>query len=401
MKRLLAVLLCAALLTGCSLSQKAEELTGRMRGFLTDLRGAEEASAPAQPAPTAQPAVLRICWQAENAAVRAAVEEYAAARGITLETADSPQEADLLLSAQDPGEDGTDLSDASFGQLAAAIAESGAAEGCRALCVGADQYGWQADGAMLESLLGDAGQDLQACSWAEFDAFARAVEDWIEQPGEQTVTLNGNEYTLAAAADENTLLLEAVFTAEADDCGGPLFTPALLAAGEEPTQNRLTGPLNSVYQTLTLEATSFAEGGAQALADGKALFYRGTRGAVAALDAECAGRLTTLAVKFSFESSDFAADSGYTAEQLLTQPVAQGGTWLSIPAPAAQTEGGRQARGFLLWALKNGRLAPAQADGLPAAELSGEQVAALNEAWQDASQRWEFVYAAAPVLLQG
>ena len=77
--------------------------------------------------------------------------------------------------------------------------------------MGRSLYGYWANGAMLEALLGEGGaQALQNASWAEWSDFVETLQDWLAEPGAATVTLSGSDYALPEAKPD-TLNATGVF----------------------------------------------------------------------------------------------------------------------------------------------------------------------------------------------
>lgn len=77
-------------------------------------------------------------------------------------------------------------------------------------------YGYIFDRDMLADLFGvedvtDLTDDLRACSYNDFMGFVSAVETYIAAPSAASVTVNGNEYTFAAAKTGKAQMLSGVF----------------------------------------------------------------------------------------------------------------------------------------------------------------------------------------------
>ncbi len=137
-----------------------------------------------------------------------------------------------------------------------------------ALPVGRSLYAYWADSATLTALFGaDPTDDLRAASWAEWSDAAETLTAWLAEPSAETVTLNGQDYTLPESRPAGTEALTGVFALPEQGraaFGMPLFTGALLAAGDTRTEDTLTGPLNGVYSALTLELQNRGGDGAAA-----------------------------------------------------------------------------------------------------------------------------------------
>lgn len=351
MKRLAALILAAVFLAGCS----ALEWLPRLG------ENASQADAPGQT--VRQETVLPVYLEA-GALMPPSLEQYGEERGITLTQVEDPAQAGLSVLAAPPQEPDNwrPLQD----QLAL---DQLLEEETRYLTGETVPYGYQINTDALNELFGGSAplDDLKASTYAEWKAFVQAAAAWLEEPGETTVTLNGVSYTLAGAKGT---ALEGVSGVFAIDCktgyGLEALTPALTASGGDTTAARLTGPLNSSWETFGLEQGYLAQGdtdaaGAKALfEEGKALFYRG-RGQ------------DVLAMKCSFDSTDMAPDSGATVEGLATTPAQVPAGWLAVSAQAEE-EVARQGMGYLVWL--------ASTQGLPeqATIMTGNQSAQANEA---------------------
>ncbi len=328
MKRFLCPLLALALLAGCSAPGTLPAAT------------AETAAAPT-PAP--QQLTVYYAAGAESPA-GAALRAYAAAQGVELTELgpqDDPAAADLAVLQAEPAADGSWLNLREDTLLATAAARGGltredglAADTVYALPLGKALYAYWADGALLAALLG-GGQDavtadLQAASWEEWSSLAETLTEWLAEPAETTVTLNGRDYALPAERPAEAAGLTGVFSlcAEPMTAGGgslPLYTSALLAAGAES------------------QAAA-----AQAVAGGTALFYRGSlAGWRQYTGSALAESLVWLPVKCDLVQSDLG-DTEYNLTGLLNYPVLAGEAWLGIPAGASE-QGRQAAAAAMLW----------------------------------------------------
>lgn len=355
MKRLLATLLAAACLAGCSAQESSAP---------------QGATLPA--APQAEPQSLTVyCDLPEGSAGRAALDAYAQAQQVTVEFTSGEEglaSADLaLLAAQpDSAEGWTDLSGDPL--LAAAAGRAGlpaeGQEGVTALPLGRTLYAYWADSEVLTALLGEnCLTDLQNASWAEWSAFADALTAWIAAPAETALTLNGSSYTLPAEAPEAAAGLEGVFAMAGGDAvsglSGGLFTNALLAAGGEYTDQALTGPLNGLYSALVLEADHAAgdrgqsmQDAANALAGGSALFCRGLLSdLVAVMGADAAQTLVPLPVKCQLEDSDLTTEE-YNLSGLMNYPTLACAGYLAVPDNGSAD--GKAAASAILWLYGSG-----------------------------------------------
>lgn len=356
MKRFLCPLLALALLAGCSAPGTLPAAT------------AETAAAP-----TPAPQQLTVYYAAgPESPAGAALRAYAAAQGVELTELgpqDDPAAADLAVLQAEPAADGSWLNLREDTLLATAAARGGltredglAADTVYALPLGKALYAYWADGALLAALLG-GGQDavtadLQAASWEEWSSLVETLTDWLAEPAETTVTLNGRDYALPAERPAEAAGLTGVFSlcAEPMTAGGgslPLYTSALLAAGATRSEDTLTGPLNGVYSALTLELENAAgaesqAAAAQAVAGGTALFYRGSlAGWRQYTGSALAESLVWLPVKCDLVQSDLG-DTEYNLTGLLNYPVLAGEAWLAIPAGASE-QGRQAAAAAMLW----------------------------------------------------
>ena len=188
MKRIAAILLASCLLAGCGAA-----------GTMDDV-----AVLPAATAETAGQSLTVYCDAPEQSALRAALQQYSDAQGVTVTYTQDAAAADLaLLSAMPEGDGWQDLTGQPL--LAAAASRAGLpAEGqdtVTALPLGRSLYAYWANGELLTALLGETGlTDLQNASWAEWSALVQDLTAWLDAPAETALTLNGNAYTLPAQA---------------------------------------------------------------------------------------------------------------------------------------------------------------------------------------------------------
>lgn len=354
MKRLLATLLAAACLAGCSAQESSSQ----------------GATLPA--APAAETHSLTVyCDLPEGSAGRTALNAYAESQSVTVELVSGEEglaSADLaLLSAPPASAEGwTDLTGDTM--LAAAASRAGlpaeGQEGVTALPMGRTLYAYWADSNVLTALLGeDCVTDLQNASWAEWSAFADKVTAWIASPAETSLTLNGETYTLPAEKPEAAAGLEGVFAMsggeESASLGGALFTNVLLAAGSEYTDQTLTGPLNGLYSAIVLEADHTAGDGAQSMQDaasalggGKALMYRGLLSdIVSVIGSDAAQTLVPLPVKCQLEDSDITNEE-YNLSGLMNYPTLACAGYLAVPDNGSSDL--EEAASAILWLYGSG-----------------------------------------------
>ena len=403
MKRLLTILLAAALLAGCG---------GRLR-LLPD-GGQAPASSPVPQATEAPDRVLTV-WD-ESGALSEALALYSESQGVRVEPAADAASAALAVSAAQPAADSAlDLSQQGELVQGMAGALTGGQEGCFGLPLANSAYGYLASAARLRALLGAEFDpaDLQKASAAEWRDFVDALNGWLEQPAETDLTLNGKEYALPGEKPAELAALEAVFAVAADDrFAGPVLAPVLgtcyktaeEAAAGGRTDAQLTGALNSLWTLLTDEAGSLAgagEGGAApgraeaqaAFAEGKALFFRAST-AQSGLSAE---DTVVVPLKFTFDDTDL--HGGFSLEELTGMPVVKSGGWVYLPA-AADENGRAEACAFLLWlyASEAGRQlmdGGSGAEGLPdlSAALSAEAMEAIDAAGNELAALTQFTTA--------
>ena len=359
MKRIAAILLASCLLAGCGAA-----------GTMDDV-----AVLPAATAETAGQSLTVYCDAPEQSALRAALQQYSDAQGVTVTYTQDAAAADLaLLSAMPEGDGWQDLTGQPL--LAAAASRAGLpAEGqdtVTALPLGRSLYAYWTNGELLTALLGETClTDLQNASWAEWSALVQDLTAWLDAPAETALTLNGNAYTLPAQAPEAAAGLQGVFAVPGGEpaatWSGAALTGALLAAGDERTDTALTGPLNGVYSALTLELenAASAEGtladAASALAGGQALFVRaGLADLTAVLGTDAVQSLVPVPFKCYFEQSDLTTEE-YDLTGLMNYPTLACAGYLAIPAGSGNADGAASA---ILWLYGSGTGNTALTDGL-------------------------------------
>ena len=344
MKRILSMLVCAALLAGCS-------------GLNLAPSRPQEEQAPQETQPTQEPTRLAVSLGKSDEALKTLFEAYGAEQNVTVEYTGADQ-CDLAVLRARPGEgwvslEGDSLYEALCGML-------GVEAGQNCLPLGSYGYGYLVNIQMLGALLGEgAVQDLQGCSQGEWPAFCGALESWIDSPSARSVTLSGNAYTLPAAADETTGSLEAVFVladGETDCYGGEVLSYPLAAAGslDTLTAQALAGPAQALYDVFEREAGSLwrPEGSdepleraqaEEAFLNGKALFYRAdtVRGGVLAGQGMSLG---LMGLKLDLAQSQIVAQ-GVQADQLQNWPVAGTYRYLAL-RQGADTQA---AQAFVYW----------------------------------------------------
>ena len=401
MKRLLSILLSAALLAGCA--------------DLRLLPGGPSPAPSAAPEATEAPARVLAVWD-EGGALSQALALYAGEQGVQVEQAADAASAALAVSAVQPAADSVlDLSQQGELVQGMAGALTGGQEGCFGLPLAGSTYGYLADRARLTALLGAEFDpaDLQKASASEWQDFTGALDGWLAKPAETAVTLNGKEYTLPAEKPAELAATEAVFTVAAEDrFTGPVLAPVLgtcyktaeEAAAGGRTDAQLTGALNSLWTLLTDEAGSLAGAGENgtapgraeaqaAFAEGKALFFRAST-AQSGLSAE---DTVVVPLKFTFDDTDL--HGGFSPEELTGMPVVKSGGWVYLPA-AADENGRAEACAFLLWlyASEAGRQlmdGGSGAEGLPdlSAALSAETLEAIDAAGNELAALTQFTTA--------
>lgn len=344
MKRILSVLLCAALLGGC----------GSLN--LTPSRPQEEQTP--QVGPTQAPTRLAVFLNETDEVLKPVFEAYGAEQNVTVEYV-SQQECDLAVLRTRPGEGWGGLEEDSL--YSALCGMLGVDQGEDCLPMGSSGYGYLVNTQMLGALLGEGALlDLQRCSYQDWAAFCQALAGWIASPSAQKVDLNENTYTLPSAKDETTGSLEAVFLladGESSYYGGQVLSYALAASVdslEALTAGALSGPAGALYDAFCLEADSLwrPEGGQEpmdqarteeAFLNGKALFYRAdtVRGSVLAGQGMSPG---LLGLKLDLGSDEIGAQ-GLDAEQLRSWPVV--GTYRYLALREEGDTGAAQA--FMYW----------------------------------------------------
>lgn len=370
MKRILCSVLALGLLAGCA----------PLSGSTATAETAETA-----PAPTAAPQRLTVYYEAgADTAAAEALNRYADAQGVELEVltpgADTdPAQADLAVLNAAPAADdeawlnmGTD-SLLSTAAIRAGVDAETAVSAVTALPLGKTLYGYWADKRVLGALFQAEDTDtlvnnLKAVTWSEWSDLAETVTAWLAEPAETTVTLNGTDYTLPAEKPEAAADLTAVFTLPLDPAGAQspaaAYTGVLLAAGDNLSEDGLTGPLNGLYSALTLELTnrelSVLPGQANAAAalqadtaleaqEGQALFCRSTLADLLVhTGTDLQDNLVCLPLKCDFVESDIDASSEYNLTGLMNYPILATSAWLAIPAGTDEA-GVHAAAAAILW----------------------------------------------------
>lgn len=339
-KRLTSGLLALALLAGCAGVPGADKVE--------DLLATPGPAPTLPPAPDAAPQTLLLRG---DRTLSKALAAYAAANSVTLGESDT---ADLLLLDVYPESGATGegplLDLTSDPLLAAAAARAGldTSAPLYAFPVGRCLYGYWANTEVLAALLGDDyANDLRAASWAEWTAFVQTVTAWIADPAaaQEGFTLNGSTYQLPAEKPEAAAGLAAVFYGAGADWSndGPMFAPALLAAGETRSPDTLRGALNGLCSTILLEnANGAPDAGSQVLFMRRRLCDLAT-----VLDGEDLACLTVLPVKSDLVESDLFTGE-YNLTGLLNYPILTDAGWLAIPAEREESSR-KAAAAALLW----------------------------------------------------
>ena len=329
MIRWAALALPALLLAGCAANP------------LEALRPAEN-TATVETAATPQPQTLNVY---ATEALLPAVQAYAAAQQVTLNPTDDPNAADLVVLDHTPGDlvEGVDVTSDTL--LAAAASRAGITESATSLPLGRSLYGYWANQAMVTSLLGENGVTaLQNASWEEWSDFVQTLQAWLEEPGAATVTLSGSDYTLPETKPDS-LNATGVFSTPMDRTAG--YTAALLAAGTEPTEKTLTGPLNGVYSAVTLEWDNLAD------SDETALFRRAKlTDLLSAYGAEACQSLVLIPFKCNLTEEDLTTEE-YNLTGLLNYPVLADVGTMTVRAGTDETAQ-KAAKSAVLWLYSSG-----------------------------------------------
>ena len=158
------------------------------------------------------------------------------------------------------------------------------------------------------------------------------------------MTLSGSDYALPEAKPD-TLNATGVFAEPMDRTAG--YTPALLAAGGERSEETLTGPLNGVYAAVALEWDNMAQG------DETALFRRATlTELLSAYGAEACQSLVLVPFKCNLTEEDLSTEE-YNLTGLLNYPVLADAGTLTIRAGADEA-GRKAAESAVLWLYSSG-----------------------------------------------
>ena len=246
-------------------------------------------------------------------------------------------------------------------------------------------YGYIFDREMLADLLGaedaaDLADDLRACSYNDFMGFVSAVETYIAAPSAASVTVNGNEYTFAAAKTGKAQMLSGVFalTSESSRAYEYLMNYALAAKfGERSTlaaaaENDISST-NSAFAAAAralddLTSHIAGTGGAMGRGDdfvggdytysaaidaftgGFALFYPGSTADAADFKKSSVTfgeQLDILPMKLPLSDAEVTA-SGMTAEKLNRSIVIASRYYLAFN-PNADAAAASAARDFVKW----------------------------------------------------
>ena len=251
--------------------------------------------------------------------------------------------ADLLLTDHASG--GSLLDVTSDTLLAAAAARADITGNASTLPLGRSLYGYWANGAVLNALLGDGALTaLQGADWEEWSDFVETLSAWLDEPKAATVTLSGSDYTLPEARPDG-VTATGVFAAPADRASG--YTAALLAADGSRTADALTGPLNGVYSAVTLEWDHMADSAENAV-------FR--RAKLTDLLADCGSEgcsgLVLIPFKCNLEDSDLTTEE-YNLDGLLDYPVLADVGCLALNADT-DAAGLKAAKSAALWLYSNG-----------------------------------------------
>ena len=329
MIRFAALALPALLLAGCAANP------------LEVLRPAEN-TATVETAAAPAPQTLSVY---ATQALLPALQDYAAAQQVTLNVTEDPAAADLAVLDHTPGDiiEGVDVMSDTL--LSAAAARAGITESATALPLGRSLYGYWANGSVITSLLGEGGLTaLQNASWDEWSDFVETLQDWLEKPGDVTVTLNGSDYTLPETKPD-TLNATGVFSEPMDRASG--YTAALLAAGSERNEDTLTGPINGVYSAVALEWDNLAD------SDENALFRRATlTDLLSAYGSDACQSLVLIPFKCNLAESDLSTEE-YNLTGLLNYPVLADVGYLTVRAGTDETAQ-KAAKSAVLWLYSSG-----------------------------------------------
>lgn len=351
-----------------------------------------------------------------------ALQAYAGAQGVELETTDNAADANLALTDCLPDDLFTPLTVGSDMLLGAAALRAGAEDSATALPLGRSLYGYWVNGTVVNTLLGEGGLTaLQNADWDEWSDFVETLQAWLAEPGEATVTLDGSDYTLPAEKPEG-VSATGVFATPMDRVSG--YTAALLAAGDQRTEETLTGPLGGVYSAVALEWENLAE------SEETALFRRAKlTDLLAAYGSDACQELVLVPFKCQLEESDLSTEE-YNLTGLLDYPVLADAGYLAINADAPE-DAAKAAKSAALWLYSSGegettltetlglitpwntasdattlgamQVAQAAAGILPGSAFTGAQAAVLTENEEEVGRdrtRAQFIEAALQVLVQ-
>lgn len=351
MKKILCLLLCALVLAGC---------------------GPVSLAPPQSPAPTptppergdgpTPPPCLTVALPENDEALKVLFDAYSAQQGVTVEYTQAQNEADLAVLRQKP--EGEWLSFESEPLSRAVCGMLGVSADTQGLPMGQYGCGYLANRTLLAALLGEyALADLRLCTPEEWEDLCEELANWLEEPDDDTVTLNGKEYTLPKEKTELTGGLTALFVladGEEDCYGGEVLSYALAPALDEGqplgelTAAALAPGADALYDIFCLERESLYTPGEEprpleqaeaeeAFFRGKALFYRADtlRGSVLAgqgMD------LALIGLKPELEEDDITAP-GLAPADLYSRAVVGPYRWLAVN-PQGDTD---EALAFAYW----------------------------------------------------
>lgn len=248
-------------------------------------------------------------------------------------------------------------------------------------------YGLIADKQMICDVFGlDSAdtfiEDYRNADYGEFEGMVKAINDYIEGKGGETVTLNGNTYVTATEKTDATSQMNGVFAiagAEKWTYANHYTNYALNAVFKNYTEtanateeqiDELEEPLVKIIQELDMlsQYTAGPNGkvergpeyinstvtgydqAVQTFAEGKAMFIKQGNwiySNIEDVDAEKATRLTMLPMKVNLEESDITAD-GVTVDSLNSSIPEFVSQYYVVNAKATEEEQ-KTAEDFLAW----------------------------------------------------
>jgi raffinose/stachyose/melibiose transport system substrate-binding protein len=222
-------------------------------------------------------------------------------------------------------------------------------------------YGWIVDRQMLADIFGAPNVDpvlasFKTATWAEWEAFVKAADSWIQNPAAATVTLSGTTYRLPASKTGLAANLTGVDVVQGSvkwTFASHFLNVALNAvfntmgdayAASDDKIREIRGPMTAYARALDLKSTYAAgkngpahrgqdmvspsnygyDQSVQLFADSKALFIKQGNwayGNIAKVNAAMAERLTFIPVKMPLTQADITVPGRTVASMERSIPI--------------------------------------------------------------------------------